>query len=83
MKGLSDTAGDATPSLDACATPDHTCEVPQGTRQQKKDKDKQHWVMKYVCQVNGFGLMAENFHDAWREGDGGRLLRCQHLSSKS
>lgn len=32
--------------------------------------------MNYASQVIGFGLMAENFHDAWRESDGGRLLRC-------
>lgn len=33
-------------------------------------------VLNYACQVIGFGLMAENFHDAWKEGDGQRLLRC-------
>ncbi len=38
--------------------------------------DKEDHVTNYACQVIGHGLMAENFHDAWREGDGGRLLRC-------
>lgn len=33
-------------------------------------------VTNYASLVIGFGLMAANFHDAWREGDGGRLLRC-------
>ena len=33
-------------------------------------------VMNYGCHVIGLGLMVENFHDAWKEGDGGRLLRC-------
>ena len=33
-------------------------------------------VQNYALLVIGFGLMACNFNDAWREGDGGRLLRC-------
>ena len=39
-------------------------------------QDQQDRVLNYAWQVIGFGLMAENFHDAWREGDGGRLHRC-------
>ena len=33
-------------------------------------------VFDYACTVIGFGLMARNFSDAIREGDGERLLRC-------
>ena len=34
------------------------------------------WVMNYASLVIGFGLIAENFHDPWREGEGGGLVRC-------
>ena len=44
-------------------------------RQQQSD-DQEDQVMNYASLVIGFGLMANNFHDAWREGDGERLLRC-------
>lgn len=39
-------------------------------------QDNEDRVTNYACQVIGHGLMAETFHDGWREGDGGRLLRC-------
>jgi len=38
--------------------------------------DQDDRVTNYASLVIGYGLMAENFHDAWREGDGGRLVRC-------
>ena len=38
--------------------------------------DQEDHVTNYASLVIGFGLMAENFHDACREGDGRRLLRC-------
>lgn len=39
-------------------------------------QDQQDHVLNYASQVIGHGLMAENFHDACTEGDGGRLHRC-------
>ena len=36
----------------------------------------QDFVQNYASLVMGYGLMAENIHDACREGDGDRLARC-------
>ncbi len=52
---------------------DTAAEVPPSTAQTSNQEDR---VTNYASLVIGYGLMAENFHDAWREGDGGRLLRC-------
>lgn len=30
----------------------------------------------YASLLMGYGLMAEDMHNAWREGDGARLTRC-------
>ena len=48
-------------------------EIPATTPQASNKEDK---VINYASLVIGYGLMAENFHNAWREGDGGRILRC-------
>ena len=37
---------------------------------------QQDFVQNYASLVMGYGLMAENIHDACREGDGDRLARC-------
>lgn len=33
-------------------------------------------ICNYACRILGMSLMARNFHDASREGDGERLIRC-------
>ena len=35
------------------------------------------WMTNYASLVIGYGLMADNFHDTWKEGDGERLMRCR------
>ena len=50
------------------------------TRGEKEMKKRQNeledGVYKYACRVLGMNLLARNFHDASREGDGERLIRC-------
>ena len=33
-------------------------------------------IFNYACRILGMNLMARNFHDASRQGDGERLIRC-------
>ena len=53
--------------------PENASQLQTETTQEQTEEDG---VKNYASLVIGYGLMAENFHDAWREGDGGRLLRC-------
>ena len=53
--------------------PENSTQLQTATTQERTEEDS---VNNYASLVIGYGLMAGNFHDAWREGDGGRLLRC-------
>lgn len=42
----------------------------------RKHNQSEDGVYNYACRVLGMNLLARNFHDASREGDGERLIRC-------
>lgn len=42
----------------------------------KEQKQSEDGILNYACRVLGMNLMARNFHDASREGDDERLIRC-------
>ena len=42
----------------------------------KKQSQSEDGIYNYACRILGMNLMARNFHDASREGDGERLIRC-------
>ena len=48
-----------------------------GEKEMKKRQSQlEDGVYNYACRVLGMNLLARNFHDASREGDGERLIRC-------
>lgn len=47
-----------------------------GKEMKKRQNQSEDGVYNYACRVLGMNLLARNFHDASREGDGERLIRC-------
>ena len=47
-----------------------------GTQHPPLQEKSQDGVFNYATHIIGYGLLARNFQDAWREGDGVRTIRC-------
>ncbi len=51
-------------------------ETPSDGTEGKEDESITDGIFEYACSVTALGLMARNFADATRDGDGPRLVRC-------